>query len=233
MGRLSWRIGFLGMLFLLALPMALPTVLPVLAQDSGGQFWVQAFEDRNGSGTRDTGEPFLTRGVSVDLLNSDGVVMASGTLDGAPFANQGFIGFLYLEPGSYTAVISSPDLTATTAERVDVTITAGAAPVTVMYGAQRAAAVDSTANEGVSSLLNSQIARIALSGIGALIVIGVMAFLGVMVYALVLRPRYQADVKRTTASLRAVRVGQTGEMRRTGEVRQTDEVRRSEETNQS
>ena len=52
-------------------------VLPVLAQDSGGQFWVQAFEDRNGNGQHDPGEPFLTSGVSVDLLNADGVVMAS------------------------------------------------------------------------------------------------------------------------------------------------------------
>lgn len=102
-------------------------VLPLLAaaQDSGGQFWVQAFEDRNGDGVHDPGEPFLTSGVSVDLLNADGVVMASGTLDDAPFASRGFIGFLYLSPGSYTAVISSPDLTPTTAERVDVTITQG------------------------------------------------------------------------------------------------------------
>jgi NAD/NADP transhydrogenase alpha subunit len=67
--------------------------------------------------------------------------------------------------------------------------------------------------------LNSQLARIALAGFGALVVVGVMAFLGFMVYALVLRPRYQADVKRTTASMRAVRVDQTGEMRRTGEIR--------------
>src|SRR5664279_877527 len=115
--------------------------LPVLAQtsgDSGGQFWVQAFEDRNGNKLHDPGEPFLTHGVSVDLLNADGVVMASGTLDNAPFASQGFIGFLYLAPGKYSAVITSPDLTATTPDHVDVTITKGAAPVMVQFGAQQA-----------------------------------------------------------------------------------------------
>lgn len=114
-------------------------MLPAAAQDSGGQFWVQAFEDRNGDGVHDPGEPFLTSGVSVDLLNADGVVMASGTLDDAPFANRGFIGFLYLAPGNYTAVIRSPELTATTPDRVAVTITEGGTPITAMYGAERSA----------------------------------------------------------------------------------------------
>ena len=62
--------------------------LPLLAQDSGGQLWVQAFEDRNGNGQHDAGEPFLTQGVSVDLLNADGVIVASATLDGAPYASS-------------------------------------------------------------------------------------------------------------------------------------------------
>lgn len=195
---------------------------PAVAQDSGSQLWVQAFEDRNGNGTRDAGEPFLTRGVSVDLLNSDGVVMASGTLDGAPFASQGFIGFQYLQPGTYTVVISSPDLTPTTPDRVDVPITAGEAPVTVSYGAQRAAPADTTPASGVSSLMNGELARLALSGFGAAVVIGVMIVLGLAVYALVLRRRYQLEMQRytttSTGSLRAVRVPPAGEGRETSEL---------------
>jgi len=201
--------------------LVLMMALPAFAQDTGGQLWVQAFEDRNGNGQHDPGEPFLTHGVSVDLLNGDGVVMASGTLDNAPFASQGFIGFLYLAPGKYTAVITSPDLTATTPDRVDVTITAGEAPVTVPFGAERAAADTSSAASGSASFLNSQLARVALAGFGALIVIGLMGGIGVLIYALVLARRAPRDLKRTTTTsgMRPVRVGadQSGELRRTGE----------------
>jgi len=209
---------------LILLTFCLLIALPLLAQDSGGQFWVQAFEDRNGNGQHDPGEPFLTRGVSVDLLNASGVVMASGTLDNAPFANRGFIGFLYLAPGKYSAVITSTDLTPTTPDHVDVTITQGAStPVTVMFGAQKAAsAADSSSTPVTSSLLNTELARIALSGFGALAVVGVMAIIGLLIYLLVLRRRAPRDIRATTTgSMRPVRVDQTGEMRKTGEINKT------------
>jgi len=217
MRTMNKRIILLAVLLLIA--------LPVFAQDSGGQFWVQAFEDRNGNGQHDPGEPFLTRGVSVDLLNADGVVMASGTLDNAPYANRGFIGFLYLAPGKYSAVVTSPDLTPTTPDHIDVTITQGAAPVTALFGAQKAAlAADSASTAVSSSLLNSELARVALAGFGAAAVIGVMIVLGLLIYLLVLRRRAPPDVRRTTTgSMRAVQVDQTGEMRKTSEIRQTGE----------
>ncbi len=189
--------------------------LPLLAQDSGGQLWVQAFEDRNGNGQHDAGEPFLTQSVSVDLLNADGVIVASGALDGAPYASRGYVGFLYLDPGTYTAVITSPELTPTTPDHVAVTITDGALPVTVLYGAQRAASVEATSPS--SSLLNGELARVALSGFAALVVVGIMTFVGIVIYVLVLRRRYQAEMKRyTTGSMRPVRVDQTGEIAATG-----------------
>ena len=211
---------------IILLALALLIALPVLAQDTGGQFWVQAFEDRNGNGQHDPGEPFLTSGVSVNLLNSSGVVMASGSLDNAPYASQGYIGFLYLAPGKYSAAITSADLTATTPDHVDVTITQGAAPVKVMFGAERAGAVETTAaSNAAPSIFNTQVARLAISGFGALIVVGVMVFLGLLVYVLVLRRRAPRDVKRTTTgSMRPVRVDQTAEMRRTSEIRQTGET---------
>ncbi len=192
--------------------------LPLLAQDSRGQLWVQSFEDRNGNGQRDAGDPFLTHGVSVDLLNADGVIVASATLDGAPDASRsrGYVGFLYLDPGTYTAVITSPELTPTTPDRVPVTITEDELPVTVLYGAQRATVA--AANGTAASPLNGELARVALSGFVTLIVVGIMTGIGIMIYLLVLRRRYQAEMKRyTTGSMRAVRLDQTGEMRRTSE----------------
>lgn len=207
-------------MILLLAAAVLAQALPALAQDSGGQLWVQSFEDRNGSGARDSGEPFLTTGVSVDLLNAEGVVMASGTLEGAPFASQGFIGFRFLDPGMYMVVISSPDLTATTPEQVEVTITESSLPVTVFYGAQRAASETSSENDsGAESLLSRPLARVALAGFGAAVVVGIMVVIGVIIYTLVLRRRYQAELKRlavTTGSMRAVRVNETGEVYQTG-----------------
>ncbi len=198
----------------LTLLLVVTLALPLLAQDSGGQLWVQAFEDRNGNGQHDAGEPFLTQSVSVDLLNADGVVVASGSLDGAPYASRGYIGFLYLDPGTYTAAITSPELTPTTPDRVAVTITDGALPVTVLYGAQRAT-VTATTEGAASSLLNGELARVALSGFAALVVVGIMTFIGIVIYTLVLRRRYQAELKRyTTGSMRPVRVDQTGEIGR-------------------
>lgn len=211
--------------FFLTLSLLVMLVLSAQAQDSGGQFWVQAFEDRNGDGAHNAGEPFLTRGVTVDLLNADGVVMASGTLDNAPYATQGFLGFLYLAPGTYTAVISSPDLTPTTATSVDVTISEEQNLVRVSYGAQREALVSASTTGVRSSILNGEVARLALAVLGALMVIGIMGAIGVLIYALVLRKHAPpVDVKRTTTgSMRPVRVDETGEISQTVPLRNTDD----------
>lgn len=196
------RISFLAFIILIyVLPLA------AFAQDTGGQFWVQAFEDRNGNAQHDAGEPFLTRGVSVDLLNADGIIMATGKLDDAPYASQGYIGFLYLSPGSYTAEITSPDLSPTTPQRIEFTIEQGASqPVKAMFGAERAAAETAATPISTSPLLNSELARIALAGFGGLLVVILMGALGLVIYALVLRPRAPKDVRRTTGMVPAVRV---------------------------
>lgn len=215
----TFALRTLPLLLLMVVALRLPAA-PALAQQDG-QFWVQAFEDRNGNGTRDAGEPFLTRGVSVDLLNADGVVMASGTLDDARYADRGFIGFTYLAAGSYTAIISSPGLTATTPDRVPVTITQGEKPVTVMFGAQPSADTEADAAPmNVGLPLNDETARLALAGFGAVTVVAVMAALGLLVYAVVLRRRAPAPIRQTTQVMRPVRQDETGEIRRTGETRQ-------------
>lgn len=209
--------------FFLILIMMFVLVVPGLAQDSGGQFWVQAFEDRNGDGAHNAGEPFLTRGVSVDLLNADGVVMASGTLDNAPYAAQGFIGFLYLAPGNYTAVISSPDLTPTTPARVEVSITEEQSLVRVSFGAQREALVQTSTGGARSTILNGELARLALAGFGAMVVVGIMVIIGLLIYALVLRKRAPVEVKRTTSTMRPVRVDETGEINQTVPLRNSED----------
>lgn len=184
--------------------------LSVSAQDSEGQLWVRSFEDRDASGRRDAGEPLLTSGVVVELLNADGIVIASGALDGAPYAAQGLIGFQGLAPGTYTAVISVGELMPTTPQRVDATVSENGVPPVIEFGAQAAAApVETDVN---TEFINSEAGRITLAGIGALIVAGVMLTLGFLIYTFVLRPRHVREVERarmlrsTTGSMRPVMV---------------------------
>jgi hypothetical protein len=174
------------------------------AQNDGGQFWVRMFGDQNGNGVRDAGESLLTSGVAVSLLNSDSVVIASALLDESPNAEQGLIGFQYLPPGEYTVVITSPEFSATTEQRFTRTIETDATPTVVEFGGQQTDAAGSSTTTGARRGLfglpiylgePDQVARVALSLLGALVVLGLMTALGVLVYALVIRRRQRAELQ--------------------------------------
>jgi len=183
------------------------------AQDAAtGQFWVRAFEDRDGSGTRDPGEPLITGGIGVSLLTETGIVIATGLLDDSPYAAQGQIGFQFLTPGEYTLVIAAPEFQATTETTFTRAIAAGTIPTLVEFGARRipldvsstsTAAVETRALLGLPIALTeaqlSEIGRIALAALGAVIVAGIMFFLGVFIYAGLLRRQYRREM----AALRA------------------------------
>lgn len=172
-----------------------------VAQGEGGQFWVQMYEDRNGNAVRDAGEPLLTRGVAVSLLDAQGVVVATALLDESPSAAQGLIGFQFLSPGEYTVTITSPDYSANTETSFTRVIEADAAPTVVEFGAQRvdlAATATRPAPRGLFGLPiylgePEQVARVALSLLGAVIVTGLMTVFGVLVYALTIRRRQRAE----------------------------------------
>ena len=172
------------------------------AQSEGGQFWVRMFDDQNGNGVRDAGESLLTSGTAVNLLNSESVVIASALLDESPNAAQGLIGFQYLPPGEYTVVITSPELTATTEQRFTRTIETDVTPTVVEFGGQQVDVTGSTPATGVRRGLfglpiylgePEQVARVALSLLGALVVLGAMTALGVLVYTLIIRRRQRAE----------------------------------------
>ena len=88
-----------------------------------------------------------------------------------------------------------------------------------MFGAQQAgAAAAATASSSSSLVVNGDVARLALAGFGAALVIGMMTVIGALVYLLVLRRRAPRPVRRTTTgSMRPVTTHQTGEVRRTQE----------------
>lgn len=191
---------------LIALAALLWLALPAAAQ-TGGQFCVRAFEDRNSSGARDGGEPLLTRGLAVNLLNAEGVTVASGLLESSPTAAQGTLCFQFLPAGQYTMVVTSAEFAPTTAGDFTAVVSESAQPVLFEFGAQRpvieatmpAAAQDST-----------QLQRVGLSVGGALIAVIGMVVLGMLIYLVGLRPSRSAPAQRvatpTPASIPPVTV---------------------------
>lgn len=202
------------------LSLSLIVVSALTAQEGGGQLWVNAFEDRDGDGTRDPNEPFITRGVSVDLLDADGVIIASALLDDSPNASRGLIGFQRLAPGTYTVVVTGADWTPTTPDSFTQTLEANVMPTVLSYGAQRINAAPTPAAASSSPLgalasVDSNVLRIALSLLGAIIVMGFLSVVGFVIYLVAFARRAPKPIKTTTTgSMRPVRVDETGEIRK-------------------
>jgi len=161
---------------------------PVSAQ-TGGQFCVRAYEDRNANQALDPGEPFLTRDVAAALLDAGGIVIASALMDDSPTAAQGVICFQFLPAGQYSMQITSAIYVPTTPDTVTAAIGAGTLPTVVEYGARRADALAPAAAPAAFTLPDSGPVRVGLALLGALLVMAVLAALGVLIYLLAVRPR--------------------------------------------
>src|SRR5690606_17480736 len=185
---------------------------------TGGQFCVRAFVDRNANGVFDSGEPLLTSGVSADLLNAENIIVASALLSESPTAAQGVICFQFLAPGQYSLIITSADYVPTTPNTVTASITEGTLPTVVEFGGQRLvlepAASATQAGDVVGNLTalanldRDTLPRIVLSALGSLVVIAGMVVLGAIIYLLVLRrpaqPAYYPSRPPTTGGLKPV-----------------------------
>lgn len=191
---------------------SLLTAFAISAQE-GGQLWVRAFEDRDGDGVRDANEPLLTEGVSVELVH-EGIVIETAVLDDAPYASQGLVGFQFLEPGEYTVNIAAGEFTPTTPVSVTVQVGGSGLPPVIEFGGQPLSAVPAV-GEGTPLLefepRDPETMRLAVAALGGVIVAGVVAGFGFLIYLLTLRPRYRAAIKAaqkrstmTTGSMRAV-----------------------------
>jgi hypothetical protein len=181
---------------------------------TGGQFCVRAFEDRNANGLKDDGEPLLTRGVSANLQNAEGVVIASALLDDSPTAAQGVMCFQFLEAQEYTLSLTSADYTPTTATTFTEAINIGAIPTLVEYGAQRAdfavTPADVTEAPPVEEAIEDALPRVVLSGLGALLVMAGMVVLGGFIYLVVFHRKGQTRPTDSTGRLIPVSMTDTG-----------------------
>lgn len=155
---------------------------------TGGQFCVRAFEDRNGNGQIDGGEPFLTRGISAQLQDASGVVVASALLDNSPTATQGVICFTGLAYSQYTIVVTSSDYTATTPNTMQVAIKSGELPTVFDFGAQHVTVAENTTpTTAAGADRNALLERLVIAALGALAVGAIMIVLGGIVYVLAFR----------------------------------------------
>jgi hypothetical protein len=191
----------------------------VATAQGNGQLCVRSFEDRNGNGQLDGGEPLLTRGISINLMDANNVTIASALLEQSPTAAQGVVCFPSLTAGQYTVAITSADYSPTTPTTITTAINEGGLPAVVQFGARLAASAQTPAAGSVSTSSitdRDQLARLIISVLGALLVVAGMLVLGVIVYGLAFRnrkPPIQAamDPRRTTGSMSAVRARETDE----------------------
>ncbi len=199
--------------------------VPAVAQEDDGQFCMRAFEDRNGNGQRDPGEPLITRGVGAELLDDQGAIIASALLDDSPTGAQGVICFQNLAPGQYTMNVTSADFTATAGDNMTVTITGSGLPTVFEFAGQRSTGDDSAATSTTSDTeidRDEAIMRVVVSVLGGGAAVILMLLLGVLIYALFFRQRTQPTMmtdtgqfkRRTTGSMPVVPPTDTGQFRR-------------------
>lgn len=198
--------------------------IPVAAQEDDGQFCMRAFEDRNGNGQRDPGEPLITRGVGAELLDSQGAIIASALLDNSPTGAQGVICFQNLAPGQYTMNVTSADFAATTDDNMTVSITGSGLPTVFEFGGQRLESDPATTTTTSTTVDRDEaIMRVVVAVLGGGAAIVLMLLLGALIYAIFFRQRTQPTVlatdtgqfkRRTTGSMPVVPPTDTGQFRR-------------------
>jgi hypothetical protein len=189
------------------------------AAQTGSQFCLRAYEDRNGNSQFDSSEPFITRGVSVNLLNAENIIVASALMDDSPNAAQGVICFQFLTTGQYSLTVTSADFTATTPDTFTASIGEGTLPTVVEYGAQRSAVepvVTPSSSEILPADQRDMLQRIVLSGLGTLLVVAGMIVLGVFIYLIAFRNRAAPAPERTptTGSIPPVKMTDTAEIKK-------------------
>ncbi|MCU0511381.1 MAG: hypothetical protein MUE40_02310 [Anaerolineae bacterium] len=192
---------------LLAALLLLLTV-PALAQSSGGQICVRAYEDRNGNQTQDPGEPPITRGISAALADVEGVIVQSLLLEDSPRAPQGIVCFQGLAGGQYSVTIASADYRATTPITYVTSISETSVPVPFDFGAQQVVSTAEPVRQPGSLNLTAGaqralLERVFFASLGAVVVLGLMTVVGAVLYLLFFRVPAQ-PARRTTGQMYAV-----------------------------
>lgn len=207
------------LIFLLAFALLWLTPLMVQAQETpaDGEFCVRAFNDANGNGIRDLNEAPLQGGISANLMDANGIIIASALLDNAPTVARGLICFQFLPAGQYTIEVSSGDYRATTGAVMTDVVQAGAVPYVMEFGAQSLDSITTTAEISADTDPESAVMRVVLALAGAALAVVVMSFFGFIFYLIGFRGRIKrAEQQEDLAYYQrpAVNAAETGEFRR-------------------
>ncbi len=169
---------------------------PVQAQSANGEVCVRAFQDANGNGIRDLNDVPLQGGISANLLNEQGVIVASALLANSPTVTRGLICFQSLPAGQYTLEVTSADFRATTPNTLTTVIQGGdvpEVPYVMDFGGQElsAASAPSSSVEPADDPA-AVLTRIMISILGALAAAIAMTLLGLLIYLIRFRGRLRA-----------------------------------------
>jgi hypothetical protein len=158
--------------------------------NANGVFCVRAFEDSNSNSIYDPNEFTLRGGISVNLLEVNGIVVASALLENSPQSQRerGIVCFEGLTSGQYSIEVVSADFQATTANVMTDFIMADGSPVVMDFGAHRIA-VNPVADITQDGITEQQVMRIVISLAGAVVIIVVMSILGFFIYLIGYRRR--------------------------------------------
>ena len=159
------------------------------AQEGNGQFCVRAYEDLNGNGQRDAGEDLLAHSVGAEIHDVTGVVVDSAILDTSPTNAQGLICFQNLPAGQYTVTVTSAEYIATGLNNMTALIGSSSLPAVFEYGGRRvnvATQLELTSTTDPDDRTD-ELVRLAIAAGGGLFTMMSVAFIGFIVYLLVLR----------------------------------------------
>lgn len=161
--------------------------------DADGQVCVRGFQDVNGNGIRDLNDAPLQGGISANLLNEQGVVIASALLDNSPTVTRGLICFQFLSVGQYTLEVASADYRPTTPNTLTTIVQGGGTPevpYVMEFGAHQLSLLSAdAASVSVQADPASVITRVLVSSLGAVAALIVMALLGLLIYRIRFRER--------------------------------------------
>ena len=139
-----------------------------------GQVCMLVYLDANSNGGRDAGETLLNQGVGADLMDANGITIATRLLEDSPFAEDGIICFDALPAGEYGLRMTSAEYAATTSDAATASLGIGAPPPRVDIGvaplfesvpAQASWTIDHDAAVELLIAAGAFLAAVALAGV--------------------------------------------------------------------
>jgi hypothetical protein len=187
-----------------------------LAQDTGsgdadGEICVRAFQDINGNGIRDLNDPPLQGGISANLLNEQGIIIASALLDNSPTVTRGLICFQFLPAGQYTVEVISANYRATTPNTLTSIVQGSGSEVPYVMdfgGHDLALASQNSTVPPEQQDAGTVLTRVLVALLGAFAALIVMTVIGFIIYLVRYRGRLRraeaeaVDYRRPTTSTR-------------------------------